>query len=98
MNACNLPASGIISAAVLGPILICGCAAVVPPSVGVGKPGIDNFSPSTPADEVYRGAQPNQEGIRTLAAIGIRSVINLREAPPGSTPGWTARSSSRFDL
>ena len=81
MNVCKLPERRIISAAVLGPILICGCAAVVPPSVGVGKLGIDNFSPSTPADQVYRGAQPNQEGVRTLAAMGIRSVINLRETP-----------------
>lgn len=31
-------------------------------------------------DNLYRGAQPGPAGMRTLAAMGIRTVINLRQA------------------
>ncbi len=41
-------------------------------------PGINNFYKVD--DEVYRGAQPSQAGFRYLAKIGVRTVIDLREA------------------
>ena len=39
-------------------------------------PGITNCARVN--DCVYRGAQPNGEGIRSLARLGVRSIINLR--------------------
>jgi tyrosine-protein phosphatase SIW14 len=43
----------------------------VPPQEGIGNFGkID--------DRVYRGAQPDEEGIRNLKRLGIKTIINLR--------------------
>jgi len=39
-------------------------------------PGITNFARVN--DSLYRGAQPNGEGIKSLARLGIRTIINLR--------------------
>lgn len=41
-----------------------------------GLPGLSNVG--RVASGVYRGAQPKPEGYATLAAMGIRTVINLR--------------------
>ena len=58
------------------------CAIGCTPTVGVGIHGISNFSPTTkPTDVIYRGAQPDQSGIKTLADMGVKSVINLRDDP-----------------
>jgi tyrosine-protein phosphatase SIW14 len=40
-------------------------------------PVINNFAELDP--EVYRGAQPTDEGIRYLAELGIKVVLDLRE-------------------
>jgi uncharacterized protein (TIGR01244 family) len=40
------------------------------------KEGIRNFGKIN--DSLYRGAQPDAVGIRNLARLGIRSIINLR--------------------
>ena len=39
-------------------------------------PGITNCARVN--DSVYRGAQPNGEGIKSLARLGVRTIINLR--------------------
>lgn len=41
----------------------------------------DRFHQVTPA--IYRGAQPKMERFADLAAMGIRTVINLRSTPEG---------------
>lgn len=41
-----------------------------------GLPGLSNVGRVAPG--VYRGAQPKPEGYATLAAMGIRTVVNLR--------------------
>jgi protein-tyrosine phosphatase len=41
-------------------------------------PGIKNFDKVD--GHVYRGAQPSEDGFRYLAKIGVKSVIDLREA------------------
>jgi protein tyrosine phosphatase (PTP) superfamily phosphohydrolase (DUF442 family) len=41
-------------------------------------PGIKNFDKVN--DQVYRGAQPSDEGFRYLAKLGVKSIIDLREA------------------
>jgi uncharacterized protein (TIGR01244 family) len=43
----------------------------LPPSEGIRNFGIIN-------DSLYRGAQPDAAGIRNLARLGIKSIINLR--------------------
>ncbi len=40
---------------------------------------ISNLGRVTPT--IYRSAQPSEEGFRRLAAMGIRTVVNLRETP-----------------
>ncbi len=40
-------------------------------------PGIHNFGQVN--DHLYRGAQPTEEGFRTLARMGIRTIVDLRE-------------------
>lgn len=42
----------------------------------VGLPGLPNAGRVGPG--IYRGAQPKPEGYATLAALGIRTVVNLR--------------------
>jgi uncharacterized protein (TIGR01244 family) len=43
----------------------------LPPNEGIG-----NFGKIT--EDLYRGAQPDAVGIRNLARLGIKSIINLR--------------------
>ena len=42
------------------------------------KPGLKNFA--RVSDDLYRGAQPSQEGFEELKALGIKTEINLRDA------------------
>src|ERR1035441_226879 len=44
-----------------------------PPREGLGNFGKIN-------DTLYRGAQPDAAGVKTLARLGIKSIINLRMA------------------
>jgi len=40
------------------------------------SPGLTNFA--TVSADLYRGAQPTAEGFRTLAKLGVKTVVNLR--------------------
>lgn len=42
----------------------------------LARPGLTNLY--RVSDDLYRGAQPTAEGVRNLAALGVRTVINLR--------------------
>jgi protein tyrosine phosphatase (PTP) superfamily phosphohydrolase (DUF442 family) len=44
---------------------------------GSPAPGINNFHQVN--EHVYRGAQPTPEGLRYLATIGVKTVLDLRE-------------------
>jgi len=44
--------------------------------------GIRNFYQVDP--HVYRGAQPDREGLQFLAKLGVTTVINLRQDGPGA--------------
>jgi len=46
-------------------------------AVSLERPGLSNFH--RVSDGLYRGAQPTAEGMRQLRALGIRTVVNLRE-------------------
>jgi protein tyrosine phosphatase (PTP) superfamily phosphohydrolase (DUF442 family) len=48
------------------------------PALAGNAPGIKNFDQVDA--QVYRGAQPTVEGFRYLARIGVKTVIDLREA------------------
>src|SRR5437870_10580990 len=50
----------------------------LPAFAASSAPGINNFYKVN--EHVYRGAQPTEEGFQYLARIGVRTVINLREA------------------
>src|SRR5260221_7098825 len=50
----------------------------LPALAGSHVPGIDNFYQVD--SHVYRGAQPTNEGFAHLAKIGVKTVIDLREA------------------
>lgn len=41
-------------------------------------PGLTNFARVSPV--LYRGAQPSPLGFRTLKAMGVRTIVNLRSA------------------
>lgn len=47
------------------------------PSFAASLPGIKNFDQVD--TRVYRGAQPTPEGIRQLANLGVKTVVDLRE-------------------
>ena len=42
----------------------------------LSKPGLENFH--RVSDDLYRGAQPDKEGMRRLQAMGVRTIVNLR--------------------
>jgi protein tyrosine phosphatase (PTP) superfamily phosphohydrolase (DUF442 family) len=46
-------------------------------TVGRNEAGIENFDQVSPT--VFRGAQPTQEGIHTLAGLHVQTIINLRD-------------------
>jgi len=49
----------------------------LPALAGSSVPGINNFYQVD--EHVYRGAQPTTEGLRYLAKIGVKTVLDLRE-------------------
>jgi tyrosine-protein phosphatase SIW14 len=53
-------------------------ALAIPAFAGSSAPGIKNFHQVD--EHVYRGAQPTDEGLQYLAKIGVKTVIDLREA------------------
>lgn len=51
---------------------------LVVPVSATSVPGIDNFDEVNA--HVYRGGQPTDQGFRYLAKIGVKTIIDLREA------------------
>jgi tyrosine-protein phosphatase SIW14 len=45
-------------------------------AAGLSAPGVPNFYQVN--DHVYRGAQPTDEGWKSLASLGVKTVIDLR--------------------
>jgi tyrosine-protein phosphatase SIW14 len=44
--------------------------------------GLNNFQQIN--DHLYRGAQPSDEGFRSLAKLGVKTILDLRERAGGS--------------
>jgi tyrosine-protein phosphatase SIW14 len=53
------------------------------PLLAGSAPGINNFDRVD--EHVYRGAQPSNEGFDYLAKLGVKSIIDLREADARGT-------------
>jgi protein tyrosine/serine phosphatase len=47
-------------------------------------PGVPNFHQVD--EHVYRGAQPTEEGLKSLATLGVKTIIDLRG--PGDHSAW----------
>ncbi|PYJ97840.1 MAG: hypothetical protein DME23_13550 [Verrucomicrobia bacterium] len=54
--------------------------------------GITNFARVN--DRLYRGAQPNADGIKSLARLGVRTIINLRM----TNDVWSAEEAKARDV
>ena len=66
----------------IGPVLCLTALGAVCAFAG-NAPGIANFDQVDA--HVYRGGQPNDEGFRYLASVGVKTVIDLREAGKRAT-------------
>src|SRR5258706_4297982 len=53
------------------------------PIFAASTPGIKNFDRVD--EQVYRGAQPTDEGFQYLAKLGVKCVLDLREADDRSS-------------
>lgn len=60
-------------ASLLGFLFLTACAV---PAGNLRAPGLANFNRVD--NRLYRGAQPDETGLRFLAGMGIKTVINLR--------------------
>lgn len=55
---------------------------------------ISNFGKVT--DNLYRGAQPRDEEYRQLAAIGVKTIVDLRNDPKGDARTLAERAGLRY--
>ena len=65
--------------------------AALPALAANPAPGVPNFHKVD--DHVYRGGQPNAEGWKTLAGLGVKTVIDLR--PNGDFGGHSTRAEAQ---
>jgi protein tyrosine/serine phosphatase len=64
---------------------------------GASIAGVDNFGVVTDgAHGLYRGAQPSEEGIRTLKALGVRTIVDLRDDADPREREWAAAAGIRY--
>jgi tyrosine-protein phosphatase SIW14 len=63
-------------------------ATVISAGASLPLPGVENFYKVD--DEVYRGAQPSAAGFASLAKLGVKTVIDLREIGEHSQAGEEA--------
>jgi len=64
---------------------------------GAGATGVPNFQKVN--DTVYRGGQPSQEGFKSLASLGVKTVLNLREPnehSQGKEEAWVKANGMRY--
>jgi protein tyrosine phosphatase (PTP) superfamily phosphohydrolase (DUF442 family) len=66
--------------------ILCGtaCVAIVSAFAGSENPNLPNFYKVD--DQVYRGAQPTDQGFKDLAKLGVKTVIDLRQIGEHSQP------------
>ena len=67
-----------IAARSLPPLVICACFVLSLAGQSSSNPELPNFHEVNA--QLYRGAQPKSAGIKRLAQMGVKSVVNLRGA------------------
>ncbi len=68
--------------------LLAACLISIPAfAANIEAPGVPNFDAVN--DHIYRGAQPTDEGFKTLAKLGVKTVIDLRRE--GETGGHSIK-------
>jgi protein tyrosine/serine phosphatase len=64
---------------------------------GAAVAGIDNFAEVTAGPHgLYRGAQPSEEGFRTLRGMGVRTVVNLRDDADPREQAWAEAAGMQY--
>jgi protein tyrosine/serine phosphatase len=73
------PSRFLAAAIVVGAAYIyCGAACATPASPSTPVAGVGNFYQVN--EHIYRGAQPTAAGFQSLAKLGVKTIIDLREA------------------
>ena len=67
---------------------------IVTSAAGVSTIGIDNFGRVSPT--YYRGAQPGDRDFAELAALGVKTVIDLQEGGLATEPGLVERAGMKY--
>src|SRR5215472_14108675 len=62
-------------------------------AASIETPGVPNFFKVD--DRVYRGGQPTDEGFATLAKLGVKTIIDLREIGEHSQKGEEALATAQ---
>ena len=65
------------SLALCGFVLFCAFPSALSAADAIGAPGVLNFH--TVDEHLYRGAQPTPEGFKSLAKLGTKVIVDLRE-------------------
>jgi protein tyrosine/serine phosphatase len=75
-------------------LLAASASAETKPTFDIAKIRIDNFGKTD--DHYYRGAQPRNRDYSDLAALGIKTVIDLTQDGRDDEPGLVQRAGMRF--
>ena len=62
----------------LPPLIVCACFALSLAGQNNSNKELPNFHQVN--SQLYRGAQPKSDGIKRLAQMGVKTIVNLREA------------------
>lgn len=74
-------------------LVAAGCSS----TLGTHVAGVDNFGVVTTGSRpIYRGAQPSERGIETLRAMGVRTIVDLRNDADPREPAWAAVAGMRY--
>jgi protein tyrosine/serine phosphatase len=74
--------------------LAASLAARAQPAIDVSAVRIENFGKIN--DNYYRGAQPDEDGYKDLAALGVRTVIDLTQDGRSDEPGLVEHAGMTF--
>jgi tyrosine-protein phosphatase SIW14 len=67
------------------------------PAFAAGATGVPNFQKVN--DSVYRGGQPSEEGFKSLAIMGVKTILDLRgtaEHSRGQEEAWVQADGMRY--
>jgi protein tyrosine/serine phosphatase len=82
------------TAVLLAVVSLAASLAAQSPSINVSQVRIDNFGKIS--DTYYRGAQPSEDDYADLAALGVRTVIDLTGDGRRDESGFVERAGMKF--